>query len=137
MKLLAHRNEDRYYVDLWGDIFLGISQKLVYVGGKILHMATFWILVDPIRASAVLISVGLAITVPSGPGVNLAFIAFTHFLYFIRRFYEKDGKVTQTFREVLADRSFFLKLRRDSLRKGGLAYRKDHSEARAKARRKK
>ena len=129
MKLLAHRNEDKYYVDLWGDIFLGISQKLLHVGGKILHMATFRILVDPIRASAVLISIGLAITVPAGPGVNLCFILFTRFLYSIRRFYEKDGKVTQTFREVLADRSFFLKLRRDSLRKGGLMYRRNHPEA--------
>jgi hypothetical protein len=132
MKLLAHRNEDRYYVDLWGDIFLGISQKLVHVGGKILHMATFWILVDPIRASAVLISIGITITVPSGPGVNLCFILFTRFLYSIRRFYEKDGKVTQTFLEVLADRSFFLKLRRDSLRKGGMEYRKSHAEARGR-----
>jgi len=70
-------------------------------------MSTYRILVDPIRASAVLISIGIAITVPFRLEVNICFIIFTHLIYQDRLFYEKDGKVKQTFREVLADRSFF------------------------------
>ena len=120
MSLLAHKNKIKYNIDLWVDIPIGISQKLLDLIGKLIRISTYSILVDPIRASAALISIGIAITVPFRLEVNICFIISTRLIYQDRLFYEKDGKVKQTFREVLADRSFFLKLRRDSPRKGGV-----------------
>jgi len=124
MILLAGKNKITYYSALLMDRAIDIAQKLLNIFGKLIHLATYRILVDPVRASAIYLAI-TSVTVPAGVEVNGCFILVTYLLYQNRLFYEKDGKVEQTFLQVVLDRRFFLKLRRDSLRWGGLCYRKN------------
>ena len=123
MKLaFLNRTSLEFKLGLVIDHAIDIALKILLLTGKVLHLLTYNTLVDPYLATAIYFGIA-SFTYPYGNDIHGWYIFFVYLIYWNRQFYESDGKVSQSFLEILYDKRFFLKLRRDTLRWSRLSKR--------------